>query len=238
MFTLGTDSRHAVAGPLTSCGGTERKHGFGWGQQEWESGYAVPVAHALRAEGFDASEDGTGRGTPIVPVAYACQGTNVGEFGALRAGNGHLTGGQPFVASAYRISGNCGAWSTGDHVDTLSTGTDPSSHLVAFDWQQGGDSTSSMRLTPQSGTLSRTRLPASFNGMQVRRLTPTECERLQGFPPGFTDVPFKGKPASDGPRYRALGNSMAVPCVRWILSRIEAQTQANAPPDYLRATRQ
>ncbi len=60
--------------------------------------------------------------------------------------------------------------------------------------------------------------------MSVRRLTPTECERLQGFPDGWTAIPWKGKPASecpDGPRYRALGNSMAVNVMRWIGRRIE-----------------
>lgn len=55
----------------------------------------------------------------------------------------------------------------------------------------------------------------------VRRLTPTECERLQGFPDGYTDIEFKGKPAPDGARYKALGNSMAVPCMRWIGERIQ-----------------
>ena len=54
----------------------------------------------------------------------------------------------------------------------------------------------------------------------VRRLTPTECERLQGFPDGYTLIPYRGKPASDGPRYKALGNSMAVPVMRWIGERI------------------
>lgn len=54
----------------------------------------------------------------------------------------------------------------------------------------------------------------------VRRLTPTECERLQGFPDGHTLIPIKGKPASDAPRYKALGNSMAVPVMRWIGARI------------------
>ena len=61
-------------------------------------------------------------------------------------------------------------------------------------------------------------------GMSVRRLTPTECERLQGFPDGWTAIPWKGKPVSecpDGPRYRALGNSMAVNVMRWIGRRIE-----------------
>ncbi len=59
--------------------------------------------------------------------------------------------------------------------------------------------------------------------MQVRRLTPTECERLQGFPDGYTDIKPKGKPTPDGPRYKALGNSWAVPNVRWIGERIDVE---------------
>ena len=55
----------------------------------------------------------------------------------------------------------------------------------------------------------------------VRRLTVTECERLQGFPDGYTQVPHRGKPAADSPRYRAIGNSMAVPVMRWIGERIQ-----------------
>ena len=57
--------------------------------------------------------------------------------------------------------------------------------------------------------------------LKVRRLTPTECERLQGFPDGYTNVPHRGKPAADGPRYKSLGNSMVVPVMRWIGERIE-----------------
>jgi DNA (cytosine-5)-methyltransferase 1 len=58
--------------------------------------------------------------------------------------------------------------------------------------------------------------------MQVRRLTPVECERLQGFPDGYTNIPWRKKPeAPDGPRYKALGNSMAVNCMRWIGERIQ-----------------
>ena len=56
-----------------------------------------------------------------------------------------------------------------------------------------------------------------LRGLSVRRLTPRECERLQGFPDDFTAIPG----AADGPRYRALGNSMAVPCMRWIGQRID-----------------
>ena len=59
------------------------------------------------------------------------------------------------------------------------------------------------------------------NAMQVRRLTPVECERLQGFPDNYTDIKSKGKPTPDGPRYKALGNSMAVPVMAWIGKRIQ-----------------
>jgi DNA (cytosine-5)-methyltransferase 1 len=65
--------------------------------------------------------------------------------------------------------------------------------------------------------------------MVVRRLTPRECERLQGFPDDYTSIPWKNKPAvdcPDGPRYKALGNSMAVPCMRWIGRRIAAHVAA------------
>ena len=56
----------------------------------------------------------------------------------------------------------------------------------------------------------------------IRRLTPVEWERLMGFPDGYTAVTYRGKPAADSPRYRALGNSMAVPIMRWLGERIEA----------------
>lgn len=67
--------------------------------------------------------------------------------------------------------------------------------------------------------------PVGVNPMLVRRLTPLECERLQGFPDGHTQIAWKGNPAEDcpdGPRYKAIGNSMAVPVMRWIGRRIAA----------------
>lgn len=60
-------------------------------------------------------------------------------------------------------------------------------------------------------------------GPRPRRLTPRECERLQGLPDDFTLIDYRGKPAADGPRYRAIGNSMAVPVIRWILDRVRSQ---------------
>lgn len=67
--------------------------------------------------------------------------------------------------------------------------------------------------------------------MVVRRLTPKECERLQGFPDDWTRIPYRGKPAEecpDGPRYKAIGNSMAVPVMRWIFERIEDAMSSTA----------
>lgn len=58
----------------------------------------------------------------------------------------------------------------------------------------------------------------------IRRLTPVECERLMGYPDGYTAITYRNKPAADSPRYRALGNSMAVPIVRWICERIQNAT--------------
>jgi DNA (cytosine-5)-methyltransferase 1 len=78
-----------------------------------------------------------------------------------------------------------------------------------------------------TGTLHR-RAHSVTTGMAVRRLTPRECERLQGFPDDYTLIPYRNKPAADGPRYRALGNSMAVPVLRWIGERIEKVLAAHA----------
>lgn len=88
------------------------------------------------------------------------------------------------------------------------------------------------RSNPQDGdpapTLSENSRQSVAAGMQVRRLTPRECERLQGFPDDYTAIPWRGKPADqcpDGPRYKALGNSMAVPVMRWIGERINRFNQ-------------
>jgi len=64
-------------------------------------------------------------------------------------------------------------------------------------------------------------VPVTMETMAVRRLTCVECERLQGFPDHYTDIKNKNKPTPDGPRYKALGNSMAVPVMRWIGERIK-----------------
>ncbi len=101
---------------------------------------------------------------------------------------------QTFVADpvAFRTAGDGAVYDEGDVTAPLTTGTDQSAQIIAQRWR-------------------------------VRRLTPRECERLQGFPDDFTRIPYRGKPADkcpDGPRYKALGNSMAVNVMEWIGERI------------------
>jgi DNA (cytosine-5)-methyltransferase 1 len=78
--------------------------------------------------------------------------------------------------------------------------------------------------SPQSSEVTQQVYSVYQSSMAVRRLTPKECERLQGFPDNYTDIQAKGKPTPDGPRYKALGNSMAVPVMRWIGERINKWT--------------
>ncbi|MGZ7901484.1 DNA cytosine methyltransferase [Pseudomonas aeruginosa] len=116
------------------------------------------ITHTLKAEGFDASEDGTGRDQPIVADVAP----------TLRSGN-------------FRSHSN--------------PATQADSLVIAS---------------------------------AVRRLTPRECERLQGFPDDYTLIPWRGKPAEecpDGPRYKSIGNSKAVPVVRWIGRRLKAHLE-------------
>lgn len=90
-----------------------------------------------------------------------------------------------------------------------------------FHWQNGFGAAVNGDLC---GTLIKNQTPAAQIGSSVRRLTPVECERLQGFPDDLTRIPWRGRPAEDcpdGPRYKACGNSMAVPVMRWIGERIK-----------------
>lgn len=94
-------------------------------------------------------------------------------------------------------------------------------------WQQGGgeveDNVSGALRANAEHSYQFARIQST-----VRRLTPRECERLQGFPDDHTVVQYRNKPACDGPRYKALGNSMAVPCVQFILGNLQKITQEKA----------
>jgi DNA (cytosine-5)-methyltransferase 1 len=180
------------------------------------------IAHALRADGFDSSEDGTGRGVPLVSFQSNAGGQG-GEITydvsiTLKAQTG-CGNGMPAIAFDARQSD---VIQYGDRTGPLDT--DGSSIAVAFDMRgreggsqlEGPHDTANIRAA--NGGSSKSYVAQSW---AVRRLTPLECERLQGFPDGYTAVPYRGRPAADGPRYKALGNSMAVNCMSWIGRRIE-----------------
>ena len=85
--------------------------------------------------------------------------------------------------------------------------------------------------SPQSSEVTQQVYSVYQSSMAVRRLTPVECERLQGFPDNYTDIQPKGKATPDGPRYKALGNSMAVPVMAWIGKRIQEVENLQCKPN-------
>ncbi len=178
---------------------------------------AVTTQALTRSLGAGGADDNQAQGGFYVPFGPGGE-RDVGTCLTRSAGRYDLDT-ETFVA-AYRTSGNCGAWETGDRVDALTTGTDPNSHLIQC---VTGDVAHTLKAEGFDASEDGTGRgqPMVNQAAGVRRLTPTECERLQGFPDGWTDVPYRGKPAADGPRYKALGNSMAVPVMAWIGRRIE-----------------
>lgn len=125
----------------------------------------------------------------------------------------------------------------GNHDTSHANSGQPPAIAYAFKAGQGAKAGEIGYAEDQSPTLtsasSGTNLtPAVIHGVAVRRLTPVECERLQGFPDNHTLIPWRGKDAADcpdGPRYKAIGNSMAVPVMRWIGERIAAALPAEEP---------
>ena len=348
---------YVVTPPLTSSMATPLGNGG-------KDSFIVPmVAHSLRGEGFDASEDGTGRGTPLVPVAFNCEAqadqlpskyadTSIHsavtcsqrpavayaiQAGALRTnpasgpdgvgvqadhaytqearsevqavairtaqtgsnGWGVNTDGVAYTldsaqqaVATYTLGGGYGRLGGGASPGADDLPARPMREMLGkqgggasqergLEGQPTGKSGAALPELPHEGTPDaealrdlrgaaegsrllqqasdspeangrpngdldsgqgnvldgRLRQAAPLNGLvrhaptapasfAVRRLTPRECERLQGFPDCYTATPWRKKPASecpDGPRYKALGNSWAVPCVRWIGRRIFAE---------------
>ena len=160
------------------------------------------IAHTLTGEGFDASEDGTGRGTPLVPhvapTITASWGQNNGQPG---------NGGKDEAVIAWGISS--------DAIDRSGEGDGSPGQRAGLGITENL-SPSLRAMHPQ----------AVASQLAVRRLTPMECERLQGFPDGWTEG------QADSSRYRQMGNAVAVPVVEWILRRLVAvatsQEQAGA----------
>ncbi|HED1424291.1 TPA: phage N-6-adenine-methyltransferase [Klebsiella michiganensis] len=151
------------------------------------------ISHTLKAEGFDGSEDGTGRGIPVIAFGGGNTSGNIDIAACLTARGQRID----FDVETFAVHGTQDPDTNRELAHTLG------------------------RNHGQENAIS--------NGMLVRRLTPVECERLQGFPDNHTLISWRGKEATecpDGPRYRAIGNSMAVPVMRWIGERIAAALPA------------
>lgn len=161
--------------------------------------FPAKVTRCLDSTGGFATNQG---GTIVVAQ---CHGSNVGPMGALRSGNGNTAGGVPFVA-AFNPQG-------GGHANA------GGQLAVAYVQNQRGE------VRPQPTVLPAVQLPATNQtpflvAPDVRRLTPTECERLQGWPEGWTEFTHTGKRIKDGPRYRMLGNGVVEPVARWVAANL------------------
>lgn len=233
------DDENLVAGTLKSCGGksgtpngaeeadrlivaptlsARARGGGGLGTDfDCDGGLIGPgVSPALKArdyKGPSSDGDGDGDGAPLIVHSLRADGFDASEDGTGR--------GTPLVAATLRAGGSTpashGKRSETDR-DTLVFDTTQITHPENRCHPQPGD--------PCHPLAAGAHAPAVAQNSSVRRITPRECERLQGFPDDYTLTPYRGKPAADGPRYRALGNSMAVPVVRWIGERI-AREDAN-----------
>ena len=240
----GTPLVPCVVGAMSASGGTQKKHGFGWGQQDWENGYCVPVA-------FDTTQITSPKNVSNPKPWDACHPLAAGAHAPAIAFPANLSGTQ--CVSTEELAPSMGA-------------ANPTAVAAPVHAIQAG----ALRTNPLSGpdgvgvqadhayTLeARAEVQAVQSAMQVRRLTPTEAERLQGFPDNYTRVPnwngWRKLDSSetpdqciseglevklnkktgkwrvkdvDGPRYKALGNSMATPCMFFIGSRIDAAVSA------------
>jgi DNA (cytosine-5)-methyltransferase 1 len=167
------------------------------GRNAWdESRQTYVVASPLRAEGFDASEDGTGRQNLVVSPPFAFHGSQDPDVSGDVTPPLGRNQGQEACGLAFAERGRKEGRTLEVQENLAYALANPSS----------GGGTHSRRILAQSA---------------VRRLLPVESERLMGLPDGYTDVPFKGRPAADAPRYRAIGNSIPVPLLEWHGRRIE-----------------
>ncbi len=218
--TCGADDNQAQAGHLIAFGGGNT------------AGH-IDVATACTAHGIRLDFD---------TETFAVHGTQDPDTNCELAHTLGRNNGQENACIAFSYKDN-GADATPDLSPTIRAGNHDKSHAnsgqppaiaYAFKAGQGAKAGGIGYAEEQSPTLtsasSGTNLaPAVMHGVAVRRLTPVECERLQGFPDNHTMIGWRGKDATecpDGPRYKAIGNSMAVPVMRWIGERIAAALPA------------
>jgi DNA (cytosine-5)-methyltransferase 1 len=168
--------------------------------REKGGGFEGVVAHSLRGEGFDASEDGTGRGIPLVARCLSTKNERI-DWET-----------ETFVPVAFSAKDH-GADATDNCSPTLRAGGFDKSHANSGNW---------MAVAVRTANTNANGFTAIKQGMAVRRLLPVECEALQGFERNYTLIPWRGKTAPDGPRYKSIGNSWAVPVLTWLAKRILA----------------
>lgn len=278
------DVRSGAAGTL----GAHKTGGWGVTDIDVAGAYIPEITHSLRGEGFDASEDGSGRGVPLasyrmqafgkyeqddiagslksrdhkdatdliaIPILEAGgrtsskpipintqlglrgpdtsnsvrEGIGIGESGdpmfTLQAAHQHA------VAFDCKASGGRGFAADSAQAPTLRAMTGKKANgggqvAVAFESRyarngRGAPAEITSSLKAQSGQTGKgDGAPLTQQGMAVRRLTPRECERLMALPDDYTLVPYRGRMMADGPRYRMIGNSMAVTPMRKIGDRI------------------
>lgn len=195
------------------------------------------VSHTLKGEGFDGSEDGTGRGVPVVAFGGGNTSGNIDVAACLTAKGQRID----FEVETFAVHGTQDPDTNRELAHTLGRNNGQENAIVTEPFtlairgrsegstvEVRNDGTANALLTPNGGRAGMG-VGAIGWGMQVRRLTPIECERLQGFPDNHTLIGWRGKDADecpDGPRYKAIGNSMAVPVMRWIGERIAAALPA------------
>jgi DNA (cytosine-5)-methyltransferase 1 len=175
----------------------------------------IAVSPSLRAQSNSSHRDDTQAFVPAISPALKARDCK----GPSSDGDGDGDG-ATLVPIVFKENMSTPSWAW-DQSETLQAAN---GCAVAFDTYNHTCGDVSQTLQRGTGT---DQIGAAAIGMAVRRLTPKECERLQGFPDGYTDVTYRGKPAADGPRYKALGNSMAVPVMAWIGKRIQMVEEAN-----------
>jgi DNA (cytosine-5)-methyltransferase 1 len=190
---------------------------------------ASDIAPTLRGMGHDSSHANGGGQVAIAFAQSQEGGVRSGEVMHSLGTNGNATSrNSPTVA--FTLHGSDGTISAASSTEiagsihTRAPGSIENSSTTAVLQEQTSASPLTASYGKQVDSSDTSSGPPNLllTQMAVRRLTPRECERLQGFPDDYTLVEYRGKPAADGPRYRALGNSMAVPVMRWIGERIVA----------------
>ena len=192
----------ASYGRLQGCSGQDANRGHS---------HLVPVASDSRQDPVSSVEvfGALGSSSPQAQaVAFSCKdyGSDAAvELASTMRAMGH-------AGSHANAGGQLAVCVTGDITHTLKA--------EGFDASEDGTGRGQPIVAAFSDIASTLRVPSP--GAAVRRLTPRECERLQGFPDDYTRVPHRGKPAADGPRYKALGNSMCTLVMHWLGARVDA----------------